>query len=115
MPGYMEELIVGLILTTVIGAFAFFLKHRFKKIDDNADAIADIEKTYVKREDYDKDKKETEKHFREIERNYITKEEFVRGIGELKNMFKTMEEHSRDSHKTLHQKIDKLIERRMEK
>lgn len=109
----MEVLLIGTLLTTVIGAFAFFLKLRSKKIDDNADAISNIEKTYVKREDYEKDKKETENHFREIEQNYITTEEFVRGIGQIQKTLEIMEEHSRDSHKTLHEKIDRLIERNM--
>ena len=31
----MEVLLLGTLLTTAIGAFGFFLKHRFKKIDDN--------------------------------------------------------------------------------
>ena len=83
----------------------------FKKIDDNTDAISNIEKTYVKREDYEKDKKDTENHFREIEQNYITKEECTRGIGQIQKTLEIMEEHSRDSHKTLHEKIDRLIER----
>jgi len=107
----MEVLLLGTLLTTAIGAFGFFLKHRFKKIDDNTDAISNIEKTYVKREDYEKDKKDTENHFREIEQNYITKEEFTRGIGQIQKTLEIMEEHSRDSHKTLHEKIDRLIER----
>ena len=108
--------VICLVITTLVGIIAYFLKRTMAKVDANEKDIKEVKATYEPAKTHDKDIKAFNEKLETIEKDvkgfkdtYLEKEEFIRSMAEINRKFDRMDDKLDRNAQRTDDKLDRVL------